>query len=78
MIAIHPATISDATSIAEVHVGSWRAGYRDLMPPSVLAKLSVSERAATRANDIASNNASVFVAEVDDAIASLLSIKPRR
>jgi len=74
MITIRPATIADAPSIAEVHVASWCAAYRDLMPESVLASQSVTERTSFWANDIASNLSRVLVAEANDSIAGLLSI----
>ncbi len=34
----------DARGIAEVHVATWRAAYRDLLPPSFLNGLSVDNR----------------------------------
>jgi ribosomal protein S18 acetylase RimI-like enzyme len=43
---IHAATVADARAIAEVHVASWRAGYRGLMPEAYLAELSVEHRVA--------------------------------
>lgn len=43
---IRAATPEDATAIGHVHVDSWRTTYRDLMPTSVLAALSVEQRAA--------------------------------
>ncbi len=34
----------DARAIAEVHVSSWRAAYRGLIPDETLARITVSER----------------------------------
>ncbi len=42
---IRPATVGDAEAIARVHVASWRETYMGLVPPPVLAELSVAERA---------------------------------
>ncbi len=42
---IRPATADDATTVARVHVESWRTTYRNLMPNAVLDGLSVERRA---------------------------------
>jgi GNAT superfamily N-acetyltransferase len=41
---IRPAVITDARAIAAVHISSWRAAYRGLMPDSVLDGLSIDKR----------------------------------
>jgi len=41
---IRPATVGDAEAIAQVHVESWRVGYRGLLADELLARLSVAER----------------------------------
>lgn len=43
---IRSATAADADGVALVHVRSWQAAYRGLMPQDVLDGLSVAERAA--------------------------------
>lgn len=43
---IRAAKPEDAIAIGHVHVASWRTTYRGLMPDSVLAALSVEQRAA--------------------------------
>jgi len=43
---LRPATVQDADGIAAVHVRSWQAAYRGLMPQEVLDGLSIAERAA--------------------------------
>ena len=45
-LTIRPATIDDARAIAEVHVASWLAAYRGLVPDEVLDAQSVDARAA--------------------------------
>jgi len=35
-VAVRRATIDDAVDIADVHVATWRATYRGLMPQSLL------------------------------------------
>ncbi|BDZ40422.1 GNAT family N-acetyltransferase [Microbacterium suwonense] len=43
---LRAATVDDAHGIAVVHVRSWQAGYRGLMPQHVLDGLSIAEREA--------------------------------
>jgi ribosomal protein S18 acetylase RimI-like enzyme len=43
-VGLRRATVDDAQGIAEVHVRSWRAAYRDLLPHELLAGLSVERR----------------------------------
>ena len=42
---LRDAVPGDATAIAEVHVASWRAAYRHLLPDALLDGLSVDDRA---------------------------------
>ena len=44
MIHIRPAGVADAPSIAQIHVCSWRAAYRGIMPAAVLDALSIEKR----------------------------------
>jgi GNAT superfamily N-acetyltransferase len=44
MVEVRDATPADAQGLATVHVVSWRAAYRGLIPDDVLAGLSVPER----------------------------------
>lgn len=43
---IRPAQPSDVPTIAETDVACWREAYRDILPPPMLARLSVRRRAA--------------------------------
>ncbi|MEU5217628.1 GNAT family N-acetyltransferase [Streptomyces sp. NPDC020807] len=45
-MSIREALPEDAAELAAVHVQSWRAAYRDLLPDSYLAGLDPDERAA--------------------------------
>jgi GNAT superfamily N-acetyltransferase len=44
MHLLRPAALADVRAIAEVHVASWQAAYRGLLPDPVLAKLEVEPR----------------------------------
>jgi GNAT superfamily N-acetyltransferase len=63
-MTIRPATADDARPIAQVHVASWRAAYRGLVPDEVLDRMSVDERAQRWAEWIGVKT--VLVAEADD------------
>lgn len=43
---VRPAARSDARAIAEIHVASWQAAYRGLVPDEHLDSLSVTKREA--------------------------------
>ena len=51
MFTLRPAEETDAEAVARVHVDSWRWAYRDTLPPSSLASLSV-ERRRTQTSDM--------------------------
>lgn len=68
---IREATPADAAAIARVHVESWRATYRGIVPDDYLARLSREGWERTWANTLrgagdADAGTAVFVAE-DDA-----------
>lgn len=44
LFTIRPARLEDASGIARVHVDSWRATYKGLVPDAYLASLSYEER----------------------------------
>jgi ribosomal protein S18 acetylase RimI-like enzyme len=43
-VTIRWATVEDAGAIADVHIASWRAAYRDLLPAERLAALDLATR----------------------------------
>ncbi len=44
--SVRPATARDAKAIAEIHVATWHAAYKDLMPEDYLNKMTVEKRQA--------------------------------
>jgi GNAT superfamily N-acetyltransferase len=62
-LIVRPATVVDAHAIAEVHVASWRAGYRGIVADRVLEGLDVERRAERWRVWVAT--ATTFVAEDD-------------
>lgn len=70
---------ADAAAIATVHVASWRATYRGLLPGGYLAGLSVDRRAARWAADLtAVSGTRTTVALADGAVCGFASVGPCR
>jgi GNAT superfamily N-acetyltransferase len=65
---IREAVREDARAIAEVHVASWLAAYRGLMPDETLDALDVDARAVRWEAGLSDGSASALVAEDDDGI----------
>jgi ribosomal protein S18 acetylase RimI-like enzyme len=60
---VRPATLNDATAIAQVHVSSWRSTYRDLLADDFLASLSDAGYTERWKRVIAEGTSRVYVAE---------------
>ncbi|MEJ1088781.1 GNAT family N-acetyltransferase [Microbacterium sp. Mu-80] len=67
---VRNATVADAHGLAVVHVRSWQAAYRGLMPQEVLDALSIAEREANWARFMADSERSsrTLVVERDNEI----------
>jgi ribosomal protein S18 acetylase RimI-like enzyme len=72
---IRVATVDDARAIAEVHVASWRAGYRGLVADEVLDGLSVDQRAELWNGILADGETVVLIAR-GDPVAGFIAFKP--
>jgi ribosomal protein S18 acetylase RimI-like enzyme len=75
---IRPASISDAESIARIHVASWQAAYRGQMPDSVLDNLNVEKRAAFWRSHLTEHPTATFVAELNQEIVGFCDLIPSR
>lgn len=75
--AVRPAVPEDAPAIAAVHVRSWQAAYRGLIPDAVLNSLSVERRTAFWADAISDLQppTGVWVAERDGAVAGFVHVR---
>lgn len=65
---IRPSIEADARGIAEVHVRTWQAAYRGIVPQAYLDEMSVERREALWRESIVQGLREVVVAEVDSAI----------
>lgn len=79
-LEIRTAEIDDAHGVAIVHVDSWRAAYRGLMPDDVLDGLSIEQREGGWRRIISDPNADgrTIVAERDGEIVGWASFGPGR
>jgi GNAT superfamily N-acetyltransferase len=75
-MTVRPAVVSDAPAVASVHVRTWQAAYRGVIPDSVLDGLSVEARTSMWEGAIPSGG--VWVALVDDEIVGFASAGPSR
>lgn len=66
MFTVRDATPSDATSIAQVQVESWRAAYAGLIPDAVIAARTVERREAQWAQMLAEPERESVVVGVDE------------
>jgi GNAT superfamily N-acetyltransferase len=60
--AIREATLDDARAIARVHTESWQVSYRGILPASVLDRIDVGQRLATRERILRANSGLNLVA----------------
>lgn len=76
MDGVRAALPGDAWAIASVHVASWRAAYRGLLPDDHLAGLSVEERAGEWTGILADPSSHVGVVELDARITGFAHVGP--
>lgn len=79
-LRVRPADVADSEAIARVHVESWRAAYRGLLPGGYLASLSVAGRARrwrSRLRTVPARE-TVLVAEHAGGVVAFCSVGPAR
>lgn len=79
-VRIRPARPADAQALATVHIRSWQAAYRDLLPPDLLAGLSIPARAERWRTRLREQRppAVTTVAERDGELVGFASVGPSR
>ena len=72
------ATPADADAIATIHIASWRAAYRGLLPDELLAALDHGQRAALWASVLTRDRprSSAFVVESDGVPLGFADLRP--
>ncbi len=68
----------DALALAEIHVLAWQAGYRGLLPDSLLDSLTAADRLPRWQERLAETASRVMVAELDGQAAGWLVIGAQR
>jgi len=64
-VGIREATVEDAQAIATIHVNSWQAAYRGILPEAYLANLAVTQRSEAWRKSIIAGRPRVLVAHAD-------------
>jgi ribosomal protein S18 acetylase RimI-like enzyme len=71
---IRPARVDDAPALARVHVDSWRAAYRGLVPDSYLRRFTTEWREGCFREALATGAEETYVIERSEEIVALLTI----
>jgi ribosomal protein S18 acetylase RimI-like enzyme len=71
---IRGATVDDAEALARVHIDSWRAGYRGLVPEPYLAALDYAQRAQRYQAALAERTEETYVAVEGGEVLGLLTL----
>lgn len=77
---IRAAGLPDAPGIAEVHVRSWQAAYRGIVPDPILEGLDVEDRREMRKSALSEPRPRTrrWVAEVDGRVVGFAATGPAR
>jgi GNAT superfamily N-acetyltransferase len=75
---VRPATGRDAKAIAEIHVASWQAAYKGIMPDADLAALSVAKREAMWKDAIQYAEPQLLVATLDGTLVGFIGFDRSR
>jgi ribosomal protein S18 acetylase RimI-like enzyme len=77
MPAVRPAQEGDAERIAEVHVRSWQAAYRPILPGEFLDSMSAAERAPRwRARIQAGDSVILVIEDEEGVLAGFVTLGP--
>jgi ribosomal protein S18 acetylase RimI-like enzyme len=78
-VTLRDAKAADAHAIAEIHVGTWRAAYRGLVPDAQLDALSVEQRTEYWSGALSKPGPSrVVLAEIAGAVVGFCCYGPSR
>jgi ribosomal protein S18 acetylase RimI-like enzyme len=69
---IRLASLDDADGIARVHMDSWRAAYKGIVPDAHLASLSYEQRAACWRDNLTTANRNTFVCVAEGAYGRII------
>jgi ribosomal protein S18 acetylase RimI-like enzyme len=75
---IRKATVNDVKTIAEVHVKSWQAAYRDLLPEDFLRNLSIERREEQWQRGLQNLEQVLLVYERENQVVAFCGFAPSR
>jgi ribosomal protein S18 acetylase RimI-like enzyme len=76
--SVRHATPRDAKAIAEIHVATWQAAYKDLMPEEYLARITVEKRQAFWREAIEFSEPQLLVATEGDQVVGFVGFDRSR
>jgi GNAT superfamily N-acetyltransferase len=76
--SVRPATPRDAKAIAEIHVATWKAAYKEVMPEDYISKMTVEKRQAYWREAIEFSEPQLLVATYDDQIVGFVGFDRSR
>ena len=74
MAHVRPAELSDVPRIAEIHVRSWQAAYREILPAEFLDGFSIKERQEMWTTNLGEQQ--TFVVESDGNVVGFTRVAP--
>jgi len=77
-MVVRRATAEDSGAIAEIHVRSWQAAYRGIVPPEFLDSLSVEQRQRVWRQRLEGGTSVTLVLEEQDKVLGWVSAGPSR
>jgi ribosomal protein S18 acetylase RimI-like enzyme len=77
-MVVRRATVEDSGAIAEIHVRSWQAAYRGIVPPEFLDSLSVEQRQRVWRQKLEGGTSVTLVLEEQDEVLGWVSAGPSR
>src|SRR5437879_1904890 len=75
---IREASLEDAEAIARVHVATWQAAYRGIVPDEYLDSLDVTDRTARWRQGLAAPGGPTWVAEIEGRVVGWANAGPSR
>jgi len=73
VLLVRPAVAEDAPAIARVHVETWQATYRGIVPQDFLDALNIPDRTALWTRQIGESDAAILVSENGDGLCGFIS-----
>jgi ribosomal protein S18 acetylase RimI-like enzyme len=75
---IRPARVNDAPALARVHVDSWCAAYRGLVPDSFLQRFTYQSREERFRQSLVANAEETYVVQLNEQVVGFLTLGAAR